>query len=114
MECFDVYRHSKVFVKISSLKLLTSRNARSTPPLFNLSKELLYTRYMYIKLTWPYVLCQLISQLPSSLSQIHSLFSILTLSHAYVTSIGRLIGVVTLADVSTIAEYLLSTIYSCS
>ena len=40
--------------------------------------------------------------LPPSLSQIHSLFSILTLSHAYVTSIGRLIGVVTLADVSWI------------
>ena len=33
--------------------------------------------------------------------QIHSLFSILTLSHAYVTSIGRLVGVVTLTDVSS-------------
>ena len=32
-------------------------------------------------------------------SQVHSLFSLLTLSHSYVTSIGRLIGVVTLADV---------------
>lgn len=33
--------------------------------------------------------------------QIHSLFSILALSHAYVTSIGRLVGVVTLHDVSS-------------
>lgn len=32
--------------------------------------------------------------------QVHSLFSILALSHAYVTSIGRLVGVVTLTDVS--------------
>lgn len=36
----------------------------------------------------------------TSLYKIHSLFSILALSHAYVTSIGRLVGVVTLADVS--------------
>ena len=35
------------------------------------------------------------------LVQIHSLFSLLTLSHAYVTSLGRLVGVVTLTDVST-------------
>lgn len=36
----------------------------------------------------------------SSLYKIHSLFSILALSHAYVTSIGRLVGVVTLSDLS--------------
>ena len=36
----------------------------------------------------------------TSLYKIHSLFSILCLSHAYVTSIGRLVGVVTLKDVS--------------
>ena len=35
----------------------------------------------------------------TSLYKIHSLFSILCLSHAYVTSIGRLVGVVTLKDV---------------
>ena len=37
----------------------------------------------------------------TSLYKIHSLFSILCLSHAYVTSIGRLVGVVTLKDVSS-------------
>ena len=36
----------------------------------------------------------------TNLYKIHSLFSILCLSHAYVTSIGRLVGVVTLKDVS--------------
>ena len=32
--------------------------------------------------------------------QVHSLFSLLSLSHAYVTSLGKLVGVVTLSDVS--------------
>ena len=32
--------------------------------------------------------------------QVHSLFSLLSLSHAYVTSLGKLVGVVTLTDVS--------------
>ena len=36
----------------------------------------------------------------TSLYKVHSLFSILALSHAYVTSIGRLVGVVTMAGVS--------------
>ena len=36
----------------------------------------------------------------TSLHKVHSLFSILALTHAYVTSIGRLVGVVTLTDVS--------------
>ncbi len=36
----------------------------------------------------------------TSLYKIHSLFSILALSHAYVTSIGRLVGVVTISNVS--------------
>lgn len=40
----------------------------------------------------------------TSLYKIHSLFTILALSHAYVTSIGRLVGVVTLADLSDAIE----------
>ena len=51
----------------------------------------------------PFSILSMHLSLPPFLShtpQIHSLFSILTLSHAYVTSIGRLIGVVTLTDVS--------------
>lgn len=36
----------------------------------------------------------------TSLIKVHSLFSMLQLSLAYVTSIGRLVGVVTLKDVS--------------
>lgn len=35
----------------------------------------------------------------TSLIKVHSLFSMLQLSLAYVTSIGRLVGVVTLKDV---------------
>jgi chloride channel 2 len=40
----------------------------------------------------------------TSLYKIHSLFSILCLSHAYVTSIGRLVGVVTLKDLREAIE----------
>lgn len=36
----------------------------------------------------------------TSLIKVHSLFSMLQLNHAYVTSIGRLVGVVALKDVS--------------
>jgi chloride channel 2 len=36
----------------------------------------------------------------TSLNKVHSLFSLLTLSHAYVTSLGQLVGVVTLEDLS--------------
>lgn len=36
----------------------------------------------------------------TTLLKVHSLFSMLGLSHAYVTSIGRLVGVVALKDVS--------------
>ena len=35
----------------------------------------------------------------TTLLKVHSLFSMLGLSHAYVTSIGRLVGVVALKDV---------------
>ncbi len=38
----------------------------------------------------------------TSLYKVHSLFSILALTHAYVTSIGRLVGVVTITDVSAV------------
>lgn len=41
---------------------------------------------------------QLVEQ--TSLSKVHALFSMLQLNLAYVTSIGRLVGVVTLKDVS--------------
>lgn len=37
---------------------------------------------------------------PVSLFQTHTLFSLLGLSHAYVTSIGKLVGVVALKEVS--------------
>lgn len=37
----------------------------------------------------------------TTLYKAHSLFSILGLNHSYVTSIGRLVGVVSLVDVST-------------
>jgi len=40
----------------------------------------------------------------TSLYKIHSLFSILALSHVYVTSIGRLVGVVTLQDLTDAIE----------
>jgi chloride channel 2 len=40
----------------------------------------------------------------TSLYKIHSLFSILCLSHAYVTSIGRIVGVVTLKDLREAIE----------
>jgi chloride channel 2 len=40
----------------------------------------------------------------TNLYKIHSLFSILCLSHAYVTSIGRLVGVVTLKDLREAIE----------
>ena len=46
-----------------------------------------------------------------SLLQIHSLFSILALSHAYVTSIGKLVGVVTLSDVSINLQIFVITNY---
>lgn len=36
----------------------------------------------------------------TSLIKVHSLFSMLQLNHTYVTSIGKLIGVVALKDVS--------------
>ncbi|XP_064385075.1 chloride channel protein 2-like [Halichondria panicea] len=36
----------------------------------------------------------------TSLYKVHSLFSILALTHAYVTSIGRLVGVVTITDLT--------------
>lgn len=36
----------------------------------------------------------------TTLLKVHSLFSMLGLNHAYVTSIGRLVGVVALKDVS--------------
>ena len=36
----------------------------------------------------------------TSLLKVHSLFSMLGLNHAYVTAIGRLIGVVALKEVS--------------
>ena len=42
----------------------------------------------------------MVNLLYSSSLQIHSLFSLLSLSHAYVTSLGKLVGVVTLSDVS--------------
>uniref|UniRef100_A0A1X7VM85 Chloride channel protein n=1 Tax=Amphimedon queenslandica TaxID=400682 RepID=A0A1X7VM85_AMPQE len=40
----------------------------------------------------------------TSLTKVHSLFSLLTLSHAYVTSLGKLVGVVTLTDLSDAIE----------
>ena len=52
----------------------------------------------------------------TSLYKVHSLFSILALTHAYVTSIGRLVGVVTLTDVSLVpvlqCVYILHVKYS--
>jgi chloride channel 2 len=36
----------------------------------------------------------------TSLIKVHSLFSMLQLNHTYVTSIGKLVGVVALKDVS--------------
>jgi chloride channel 2 len=40
----------------------------------------------------------------TSLIKVHSLFSMLQLNHTYVTSIGKLIGVVALKDVRTAAQ----------
>lgn len=40
----------------------------------------------------------------TSLTKVHSLFSLLSLSHAYVTSLGKLVGVVTLSDLSEAIE----------
>lgn len=45
---------------------------------------------------------QLVEQ--TSLIKVHSLFSMLQLNLAYVTSIGRLVGVVTLKDVSLMSN----------
>lgn len=42
----------------------------------------------------------------TTLLKVHSLFSMLGLNHAYVTSIGRLVGVVALKDVSYLHRFL--------
>lgn len=42
---------------------------------------------------------QLVEQ--TSLIKVHSLFSMLQLNHTYVTSIGKLVGVVSIKDVSS-------------
>lgn len=50
----------------------------------------------------------------TSLYKVHSLFSILALTHAYVTSIGRLVGVVTLTDVSLVCtSTTMCTYFAC-
>lgn len=88
----------KLFVKNYSLKPSTSRSVKLTLLPSSLLREPPYTKWVKIIVLHnsKIVLLWLTSL------QIHSLFSILTLSHAYVTSIGRLIGVVTLTDVSLI------------
>ncbi len=41
----------------------------------------------------------------TSLLKVHSIFSLVGVNHAYVTAIGRLVGVVGLKEVKTIFEY---------
>lgn len=43
----------------------------------------------------------------TTIYKVHSLFSMLGLNHAYVTSIGRLVGVVALKDVRIFEYYFL-------
>lgn len=48
----------------------------------------------------------------TSLIKVHSLFSMLGLNHAYVTSTGKLVGVVALKEVSLICLFEISYFYT--
>lgn len=43
----------------------------------------------------------------TSLLKVHSIFSLVGVNHAYVTAIGRLVGIVGLKEVNTLIKYVL-------
>lgn len=53
----------------------------------------------------------IVSSLSSLITQTHTLFSLLGLSHAYVTSIGKLVGVVALKEVKSLFAFHFVLIY---